>query len=47
MLIKGIVRKEELQEDQSLDGVRADELHDPLAVEIPSDDEEGEPREVD
>lgn len=42
MLIKYIVYMEGPQEDQSLDRVRADELHDPLAVEIPSDDDEEE-----
>lgn len=41
------MHKEELHEDHSLDKVRADELHDLLAVEIPSDDEEGESQEVD
>lgn len=47
LLIKDTVHKDEPQENQSLDGVKVVDLHDPLAMEIPSDDEGGEPQEVD
>lgn len=39
LLTKDTVHQKESQEDQSLDGVRIDELYDPLVLEMPSDDE--------